>query len=203
MPLHLQQRLPVATLTFWPYAHADRIMIEYPRTITAILQIFSVVKISSQISMAELRCQIPREIHPGFLSRRSVQYSIAKPPFPVSAGGCSTRRTAPLTSTGRGPISSGTPSSAILSATYEPTGGQRGAITNAPCSLTSRLRPSPCWCCPFPFVHEKVTAVRNGNRMVLLDGRPQFNPHPQEPYETHITIGVKARKIRNVIRNTT
>jgi hypothetical protein len=69
------------------------------------------------ISLAELRCQIRREVRPRFLSRRSVQYSIAKPPFSVSPGDCSTRRTAPLTSTGRGPISSGTPSSAILSAT--------------------------------------------------------------------------------------
>jgi hypothetical protein len=139
--------------------------------------------------LANSLCQIPPEIRPWSHSGRSPQYSIANPlvSIPRSAGDCSTRRTSPSTSTGRGPISSGIPSRSILSATFAPTGGHLGANTYAPCSLTSRLRPSPCWRSPFPFVHRNVTAVCNRNRRVRLAGCPGFKNHPHQSFKTHGT----------------
>jgi hypothetical protein len=84
-------------------------------------------------------------------------------------------------------MSSGIPSRSILSTTLAPTGGQLVAKTNAPCSLTSRLRPSPCRGSPFPLVHQNVTAVCSRNRSVFLAGRTRFNVHPRHFLELHIS----------------
>jgi hypothetical protein len=78
-----------------------------------------------------------------------------------------------------------------LTTTLAPTGGQLVAKTNAPCSLTSRLRPSPCRGSPFPLVHQNVTAVCNRNRRVFLAGRPRFNMHPHQSLWLHISHGIK------------
>src|SRR5580700_2012411 len=127
--------------------------------------------------------------------------------MPRSAMHCSTRRTSPSTSTGRRPTSSGIPSRSILSVRLTPTGGQHDedAKTNAPCSLTSRLRPSPCRGSPFPVVHQNVTAVCNRNRSVVLAGRPRFNKHPHHSLELHISWargnGQEKESHHNIARN--
>jgi|SRR5580700_1584929 hypothetical protein len=127
--------------------------------------------------------------------------------MPRSAMHCSTRRTSPATSTGRRPISSGIPSRSILSFRLAPTGGQQDedAKTNAPCSLRSRLRPSPCRGSPFPVVHQNVTAVCSRNRSVVLAGRVRFNKHPHHSLEFHNSQargnGQEKESHQNILRN--
>ena len=86
-----------------------------------------------------------------------------------------------------------------------PTGGQQDAKTNAPCSLTSRLRPSPWRCSPLPFVHQKETPVCSTNRRVFLAGRTRFNWHPRHSFELHISCvrrnGQEKESHQNLSRN--
>src|ERR1051325_7100275 len=101
------------------------------------------------------------------LTRNSMcRVNIAKPLHPLRPQACSTRRTCPTASIRVLCSNPGSSGRKILKPIWVPRGGHVLATTNAPNSLTSRVRPSLRFWTPLS-VHQNTIDASKGNRIAF------------------------------------